>query len=126
MTDPLPRGVREIPPMRRPSTIQKAVVGGHKVYTAVSAYPDGRPCEVFITLHREGSAFRALMECMAMMISLGLQYGIPLEKIAHTLSGSRFEPDGVVEGNAGVKECRSIVDYVVQEMVASFETRRST
>src|SRR5579863_3811180 len=86
-------------PHRRKGYTQKAVVGGHKVYLRTGEYEDGKIAEVFIDMHKEGSAFRSLMNNFAISISIGLQYGVPLEEFVEAFTFTRFEPSGIVEGN---------------------------
>src|SRR6201999_2963596 len=90
---------REKLPGRRKGYTQKAIVGGHKVYLRTGEYEDGGLAEVFIDMHKEGSAFRSLMNNFAIAISLGLQYGVPLEEYVEAFTFTRFEPAGMVEGN---------------------------
>jgi len=116
---PLTRGTREPLPNRRGSYCAKALIGGGSVYVRVGEYSDGRMGEVFITLHKEGSAFRTLMNCFAMAVSVGLQYGVPLEEFVELYSGVRFDPAGPVEGNPNVPECTSVIDYIFRELAAT-------
>ena len=94
---------REKLPNRRKSYIQKATVGGHKVYLHTGEYADGRLGEIFIDMHKEGAAFRSLMNNFAIAISLGLQYGVPLEEYVDAFTFTRFEPAGPVQGNDAIK-----------------------
>ena len=91
---------------------QEARVGGHKIYLRTGEYPDGTLGEIFIDLHKEGAAFRSIMNCFAMAVSMGLQYGVPLEAFVDQYTFTRFEPQGVVEGHDNVKLATSIVDYL--------------
>ena len=111
---------REKLPNRRKSYIQKATVGGHKVYLHTGEYEDGRLGEIFIDMHKEGAAFRSLMNNFAIAISLGLQYGVPLEEYVEAFTFTRFEPAGLVQGNDAIKNATSILDYVFRELAISY------
>ena len=111
---------REKMPDRRTGYIQKAVVGGHKVYIHTGEYRDGRLGEIFIDMHKEGAAFRAMMNNFAIAISLGLQYGVPLEEYVEAFTFTRFEPAGMVQGNERIKNATSILDYVFRELAVSY------
>ncbi|MGB9189287.1 MAG: vitamin B12-dependent ribonucleotide reductase [Methylovirgula sp.] len=111
---------RERLPNRRKSYIQKAVVGGHKVYLHTGEYSDGRLGEIFIDMHKEGAAFRSLMNNFAIAISVGLQYGVPLEEFVDAFTFTRFEPAGLVQGNDVIKNATSILDYVFRELAISY------
>ena len=111
---------REKLPNRRKGYIQKAVVGGHKVYLHTGEYEDGRLGEIFIDMHKEGAAFRSLMNNFAIAISLGLQYGVPLEEYVEAFTFTRFEPAGLVQGNDAIKNATSILDYVFRELAISY------
>src|SRR5579883_1014728 len=111
---------RERLPNRRKSYIQKATVGGHKVYLHTGEYADGRLGEIFIDMHKEGAAFRSLMNNFAIAISLGLQYGVPLEEYVEAFTFTRFEPAGLVQGNDAIKNATSILDYVFRELAISY------
>src|SRR5208282_1815894 len=111
---------RERLPNRRKSYIQKAVVGGHKVYLHTGEYVDGRLGEIFIDMHKEGASFRSLMNNFAIAISLGLQYGVPLEEYVEAFTFTRFEPAGLVQGNDAIKNATSILDYVFRELAISY------
>ncbi|MBV9967945.1 MAG: vitamin B12-dependent ribonucleotide reductase, partial [Alphaproteobacteria bacterium] len=107
-------------PHRRKGYTQKARVGGHKIYLRTGEYEDGSLGEVFIDMHKEGSAFRSLMDSFAIAISLGLQYGVPLEEFVEAFTFTRFEPAGVVEGNDAIKMATSILDYIFRELAISY------
>lgn len=107
-------------PDRRKGYTQKATVGGHKVYLRTGEYEDGRLAEIFIDMHKEGSAFRSLMNNFAIAISLGLQYGVPLEEYVEAFTFTRFEPAGMVEGNDTIKMSTSILDYIFRELAISY------
>jgi len=117
------RGERRRLPNRRKGYTQKAVVGGHKVYLRTGEYEDGGLGEVFIDMHKEGAAFRSLMNNFAIAISIGLQYGVPLEEFVEAFTFTRFEPSGVVEGNDAIKMATSILDYLFRELAISYLDR---
>ncbi len=112
--------MREKMPDRRKGYTQKARVGGHKVYLTTGEYEDGRLGEVFIDMHKEGAAFRAMMNNFAIAISLGLQYGVPLEEYVDAFTFTRFEPAGMVQGNETIKNATSILDYIFRELAVSY------
>src|SRR5271157_2248455 len=114
------RGERRRLPNRRKGYTQKATVGGHKVYLRTGEHEDGRLAELFIDMHKEGSAFRSLMHNFAIAISIGLQYGVPLEEFVESFTFTRFEPSGVVEGNDAIKMATSILDYIFPELAISY------
>ena len=107
-------------PHRRKGYTQKAVVGGHKVYLRTGEYEDGHLGEIFIDMHKEGAAFRSLMNNFAIAISIALQYGVPLEEYVEAFTFTRFEPSGVVEGNDTIKMATSILDYIFRELAVSY------
>jgi ribonucleoside-diphosphate reductase alpha chain len=107
-------------PQRRKGYTQKAIVGGHKVYLRTGEYGDGTLGEIFIDMHKEGAAFRSLMNCFAISISLGLQYGVPLEEYIDAFVFSRFEPSGPVVGNDRIKLATSIIDYIFRELAITY------
>jgi ribonucleoside-diphosphate reductase alpha chain len=111
---------RERLPHRRKSYTQKAVVGGHKVYLHTGEYEDGRLGEIFIDMHKEGAAFRSLMNNFAIAISVGLQYGVPLEEFVDAFTFTRFEPSGPVTGNDSIKNATSVLDYIFRELGVSY------
>ncbi len=114
------RGERTKLPQRRKGYTQKATVGGHKVYLRTGEFEDGSLGEVFIDMHKEGSAFRSLMDGFAIAISLGLQYGVPLEEFVDAFTFTRFEPSGMVEGNDAIKMATSVLDYLFRELAVSY------
>jgi ribonucleoside-diphosphate reductase alpha chain len=114
---------RERMPDRRKGYTQKAVVGGHKVYLRTGEYEDGRLGEIFIDMHKEGAALRSLLNNFAIAISLGLQYGVPLEEYVDAFTFTRFEPSGPVQGNDSIKYATSILDYVFRELAVSYLSR---
>lgn len=107
-------------PYRRGGYTQKAVVGGHKIYLRTGEYTDGTLGEIFLDMHREGAAFRSLMNSFAIAISLGLQHGVPLEEYIDAFLFSRFEPNGIVKGNKAIKMSTSIIDYIFRELAISY------
>ena len=111
---------RERMPDRRKGYTQKAVVGGHKVYLRTGEYDDGRLGEIFIDMHKEGAALRSLINNFAIAVSLGLQYGVPLEEYVDAFTFTRFEPSGPVQGNDSIKYATSILDYMFRELAVSY------
>jgi ribonucleoside-diphosphate reductase alpha chain len=111
---------RETLPARRKGYTQKAIVGGHKVYLRTGEYEDGRPGEIFIDMHKEGAAFRSLMNNFAIAISIGLQYGVPLDEFVDAFTFTRFEPAGIVIGNDSIKNATSVLDYIFRELAVSY------
>ncbi len=111
---------RRVLPNRRRGYTQKAVVGGHKIYLRTGEYPDGCLGEVFVDMHKEGAAFRSLMNSFAIAISLGLQYGVPLEEFVDAFIFSRFEPNGIVTGNDHLKMATSVIDYIFRELAINY------
>ena len=111
---------RERMPDRRKGYTQKAVVGGHKVYLRTGEYDDGRLGEIFIDMHKEGAALRSIINNFAIAVSLGLQYGVPLEEYVDAFTFTRFEPQGPVQGNDSIKYATSILDYVFRELAVSY------
>jgi len=107
-------------PDRRKGYIQKAAVGGHKVYLHTGEYDDGELGEIFLDMHKEGAAFRSLMNNFAIAISIGLQYGVPLDEFVDAFVFTRFEPAGPVTGNDTVKSATSILDYIFRELGVSY------
>ncbi|HXC57480.1 MAG TPA: vitamin B12-dependent ribonucleotide reductase [Rhizomicrobium sp.] len=111
---------REKLPQRRKGYTQKAIVGGHKVYLRTGEYEDGRIGEIFIDMHKDGAAFRSLMDGFAIAISVGLQYGVPLEEFVDAFTFTKFEPAGMVIGNDSIKNATSILDYIFRELAVSY------
>src|SRR5437868_9373021 len=114
---------RERLPQRRKGYTQKAIVGGHKVYLRTGEYEDGRVGEIFIDMHKEGAAFRSVMNNFAIAISIGLQYGVPLDEFVDAFVFTRFEPAGPVTGNEEIRSATSILDYVFRELGVSYQGR---
>jgi ribonucleoside-diphosphate reductase alpha chain len=117
------RANRQRLPERRKGYTQKAIVGGHKVYLRTGEYADGSLGEIFIDMHKEGAAFRAMMNNFAIAVSVGLQYGVPLEEFVDAFTFTRFEPAGLVQGNAAIKNATSILDYIFRELAVSYLDR---
>jgi len=111
---------RETLPNRRRGYTQKAVIRGHKIYLRTGEFKDGRLGEIFIDMPQEGAAFRAMMSNFAMAVSLGLQYGVPLEDFVKAFALSKFEPAGLVHGSENIKNAASIVDYIFRELAISY------
>ncbi|TAM58896.1 vitamin B12-dependent ribonucleotide reductase [bacterium] len=107
-------------PHRRSGYTQKAIIGGHKVYLRTGEYEDGTIGEIFIDMHKEGAAFRAMMNNFAIAISLGLQHGVPLEEYVEAFTFTRFEPNGPVTGHENIKMATSIIDFIFRELAVSY------
>ncbi|WP_417271226.1 vitamin B12-dependent ribonucleotide reductase [Celeribacter sp.] len=114
---------REKMPDRRKGYTQKANVGGHKVYLRTGEYEDGTLGEIFIDMHKEGAGFRAMMNNFAIAVSVGLQYGVPLEEFVDAFTFTKFEPAGMVQGNDSIKNATSILDYIFRELAVSYLDR---
>ena len=110
-------------PERRKGYTQKAIVGGHKVYLRTGEYSDGALGEIFIDMHKEGAGFRAMMNNFAIAVSVGLQYGVPLEEFVDAFTFTKFEPAGMVQGNDSIKNATSILDYIFRELAVSYLDR---
>ncbi|PRY26607.1 ribonucleoside-diphosphate reductase class II [Aliiruegeria haliotis] len=117
------RSHREKMPERRKGYTQKANVGGHKVYLRTGEYGDGSLGEIFIDMHKEGAGFRAMMNNFAIAVSVGLQYGVPLEEFVDAFTFTKFEPAGIVQGNDSIKNATSILDYIFRELAVSYLDR---
>ena len=117
------RSQRKKLPERRKGYTQKAIVGGHKVYLRTGEYEDGQIGEIFIDMHKEGAGFRAMMNNFAIAVSVGLQYGVPLDEFVEAFTFTRFEPAGMVQGNDSVKNATSILDYIFRELAISYLDR---
>jgi len=107
-------------PERRSGYTQKAVIGGHKVYLRTGEYDNGQIGEIFIDMHKEGAAFRSLMNNFAIAVSLGLQHGVPLEEYVEAFTFTRFEPNGPVVGHKNIKMATSLLDYIFRELAVSY------
>src|SRR5437660_2621841 len=113
-------GKRRRLPDRRAGYTQKARIGNHKIYLRTGEYEDGSLGEIFLDMHKEGAAFRSMTNCFAIGISLGLQHGVPLEEYIDAFLFTRFEPNGVVQGNPHIKMTTSIIDYIFRELAISY------
>ena len=111
-------------PDRRAGYTQKAKIGGHTVYIRTGEYENGALGELFLDMHKEGAAFRSLMNCFAIAVSLGLQHGVPLEEFVEAFVFSRFEPNGMVAGNPRIKMTTSIIDYIFRELAITYLDRQ--
>jgi ribonucleoside-diphosphate reductase alpha chain len=119
----IPRGKSRPLPSRRLGYTQKATIGGHKLYIRTGEYQDGSIGEIFLDMHKEGAAFRSLMNCFAIAISLGLQYGVPLEEFVESFTFMRFEPNGPVNGHDQIKMATSIMDYIMRDLAINYLDR---
>jgi ribonucleoside-diphosphate reductase alpha chain len=116
-------GERSRLPKKRRGWTQEARVGGHKIFLRTGEYDDGKLGEIFIDMHKEGAAFRSMMNCFAMAVSVGLQYGVPLETYVEQFTFTRFEPQGPVEGHPNIKLATSIVDYLFRVLGVEYLQR---
>ena len=107
-------------PNRRTGFTQEACVGGHKLFVRTGEYPDGKLGEIFVDMHKEGATMRSLMNCVAIAVSTGLQHGVPLEAFVDKFTFTRFEPQGLVEGDENVKFSTSIVDYIFRMLAVHY------
>jgi len=110
-------------PSKRVGYTQKAIVGGHKIYLRTGEYPDGRLGEFFVDMHKEGAAFRSMMNAFAIAISLGLQHGVPLEEFVDAYTFFRFEPSGFVQDHDRIKNSTSIVDFIFRDLAINYLDR---
>ncbi|HEV3258692.1 MAG TPA: vitamin B12-dependent ribonucleotide reductase [Gemmataceae bacterium] len=110
-------------PDRRAGYTQGARIGNHKVYLRTGEYEDGSLGEIFLDMHKEGAAFRSMMNCYAIAVSMGLQYGVPLEEFVDAFVFTRFEPNGIVQGNPHIKMTTSIIDYIFRELAITYLAR---
>ncbi|MDR0441981.1 MAG: vitamin B12-dependent ribonucleotide reductase [Treponema sp.] len=117
------RGVRRPLPNRRMGYTQKAKIGGHSIYIRTGENEDGSLGEIFLDMHKEGAAFRSLLNGFAITVSLGLQYGVPLDEYVDALTFSRFEPNGIVQGHDYVKMATSVIDYIFRDLAISYLKR---
>jgi ribonucleoside-diphosphate reductase alpha chain len=111
---------RRVLPNRRDGYTQKAEVGGHKVYLRTGEFEDGALGEIFLDMHKEGAAFRSLMNCFAIAISIGLQYGVPLEEFVEAFTFTRFEPNGMVKGHDNIKMATSVIDWIFRDLAMNY------
>src|SRR5262249_36017688 len=107
-------------PDRRAGYTQKARIGNHKIYLRTGEYEDGTLGEIFLDMHKEGAAFRSMTNCFAIAVSLGLQHGVPLEEYLDAFVFTRFEPNGMVQGNPHIKMTTSIIDYIFRELAITY------
>jgi ribonucleoside-diphosphate reductase alpha chain len=107
-------------PNRRGGYTQKSKLAGHTVFLRTGEYEDGSLGEIFIDMHKEGAGFRSLMNCFAIAVSLGLQYGVPLEEFVNSFTFTKFEPSGFVQGNDHIKNATSVIDYIFRELGISY------
>lgn len=121
---PMPIAARAELPARRAGYTQKASVGGHKLYVRTGEYEGGALGEIFIALHKEGAAFRGLMDNFAGAVSLGLQHGVPLEAFVEAFTFTRFGPAGSVDGDPAVRQATSLLDYTFRHLAANYLGRR--
>ena len=117
------QGKRFSMPDRRKGYIQKATIGDHKVYLHTGEYEDGKIGEIFIDTSKEGELVKALMNNFAIAVSLGLQYGVPLDEFISAFVGTKFEPSGKVHGNDRILSASSILDYIFRELAISYQNR---
>jgi ribonucleoside-diphosphate reductase alpha chain len=117
------RGVRKSLPNRRSGYTQKAKIGGHSIFIRTGEYEEGSLGEIFLDMHKEGAAFRSLLNSFAIAVSLGLQYGVPLEEYVDAFTFSRFEPNGTVQGHDYVKMSTSVIDYIFRDLAISYLKR---
>ncbi|AEF85895.1 vitamin B12-dependent ribonucleotide reductase (Ribonucleoside-diphosphate reductase NrdJ) [Treponema primitia ZAS-2] len=117
------RSKRKPLPNRRVGYTQKAKLGGHSIFIRTGEYDDGALGEIFLDMHKEGAAFRSLLNSFAIAVSLGLQYGVPLEEYVDAFTFSRFEPNGMVQGHDYVKMATSVIDYIFRDLAISYLKR---
>jgi ribonucleoside-diphosphate reductase alpha chain len=119
-----PRGVRKALPNRRKGYTQKAKLAGHSIFVRTGEYDDGSIGEIFLDMHKEGAAFRSLLNSFAIAVSLGLQYGVPLEEYVDAFTFTRFEPNGMVQGHDYIKMSTSVLDFIFRDLAISYLGRR--
>jgi ribonucleoside-diphosphate reductase alpha chain len=110
-------------PNRRSGYTQKAKIGGHSIFIRTGEYNDGNLGEIFLDMHKEGAAFRSLLNSFAIAVSLGLQYGVPLEEYVDAFTFIRFEPNGMVQGHDYVKMATSVIDYIFRDLAINYLKR---
>jgi ribonucleoside-diphosphate reductase alpha chain len=118
-----PRSVRRALPNRRKGYTQKAKIGGHSIFLRTGEYEDGSLGEIFLDMHKEGAAFRSILNSFAIAVSLGLQYGVPLEEYVDAFTFTRFEPNGMVNGHDYLKMSTSVLDYIFRDLAISYLQR---
>jgi len=114
---------RQSLPSRRDGYTQKAKIGGHSLFLRTGQYPDGSLGEIFLDMHREGAAFRSLLNSFAIAVSLGLQYGVPLEEYVDAFVFTRFEPNGIVQGHDNIKITTSVLDFIFRDLALAYLKR---
>jgi len=119
-----PRGVRKALPNRRAGYTQKAHLAGHSIFVRTGEYEDGSLGEIFLDMHKEGAAFRSILNSFAIAVSLGLQYGVPLEEYVDAFTFTRFEPNGMVQGHDYIKMSTSVLDFIFRDLAISYLGRR--
>jgi len=117
------RGARKSLPNRRSGYTQKSKIAGHSIFIRTGEYDDGSLGEIFLDMHKEGAAFRSLLNSFAIAVSLGLQYGVPLEEYVDAFTFSRFEPNGIVKGHDYVKMATSVIDFIFRDLAISYLKR---
>ena len=110
-------------PKKRMGTTYETIVGGHKIFMRTGNYPDGNLGEVFLDMHKEGAPFRSLLNCVAMLLSIGLQHGVPISAYCHTLVGMKFEPEGMTT-DPEIPEAKSIIDYIFKRLEKDYITNK--
>lgn len=118
-----PRGIRHALPNRRKGYTQKAKIGGHSIFLRTGEYEDGALGEIFLDMHKEGAAFRSILNSFAIAVSLGLQYGVPLEEYVDAFTFTRFEPNGMVSGHDYLKMSTSVLDFIFRDLAISYLQR---
>jgi ribonucleoside-diphosphate reductase alpha chain len=119
----IPRKKRRSLPNRRSGYTQKAKIGGHSIFLRTGEYEDGTLGEIFLDMHKEGAAFRSLLNSFAIALSLGLQYGVPLEEFVDAFTFTRFEPNGAVSGHQNIKMTTSVIDFIFRDLALSYLKR---
>ena len=118
---PTARGKKRNPlPAKRFGYTQKAKIGGHSIFLRTGQYEDGTLGEIFLDMHKEGAAFRSLLNSFAIAVSLGLQYGVPLEEYVDAFTFTRFEPNGMVSGHDHIKMTTSVLDFIFRDVALSY------
>jgi ribonucleoside-diphosphate reductase alpha chain len=117
------RKVRHLLPNRRNGYTQKAKIGGHSLFLRTGEYEDGSLGEIFLDMHKEGAAFRSLLNSFAIAVSLGLQYGVPLEEYVDAFTFTRFEPNGMVVGHENIKMSTSVLDFIFRDLALTYLKR---
>ena len=110
-------------PARRSGYTQKAKIGGHSIYLRTGEYEDGTIGEIFLDINKEGTLLRSMMNCFAIAVSLGLQYGVPLDEFVDVFTFTRFEPNGIVTGHVNIKRATSIIDFIFRDLALQYLER---